>query len=245
MTIRATRSSQHNKTVKVTANYTIVNEEIVYVDTTGGAVTITLPPIQTGNGTVGGRRSIRVIDSGGMAGTNAITVSRAGSNTINGGTSFTIGANYGQGTFTDDGGSDWIAPPVSSADEAARVSGQPSKATLSPAAGTSNVCLVTIQVTDGSGNNIAAPITLVVTLSDAATGAGLTATTASGAVAAGTAGADLGDLTAKKAKVVQTDATGKYILSITDTAKTGFYVVANIPGLKPFVSAQLVTGNYG
>ncbi len=121
----------------------------------------------------------------------------------------------------------------------------PATVTFSPAQGAANISLVTMQVKDASGNNITAPTTLVVTLSDAATGAGLTATTASGAVAAGTAGADLGDLTAKKAKVVQTDATGKYILSITDTAKTGFYVTANIPGRKVNVSAALITGNYG
>ena len=123
---------------------------------------------------------------------------------------------------------------------------QPCTATLTPAAGASNVCEVTIQVRNGAGVAVAYPVVLDVLLSDAATGTGLTATTASGAVAAkASSGTDLAVLVAKKATKVQTKADGTYILSITDTAKTGFYVVANIPGVAPSVSAQLVAGNYG
>jgi hypothetical protein len=118
--------------------------------------------------------------------------------------------------------------------------------TFTPAAGSANVSLVTLQVTDGNGNSVAGVFNFDIWLSDAATGAGLTATTASGAVGAGASGADFGDYTAKKAKRVQTDATGKYILSITDTAKTGFYVAAQTPGSRrAAVSAQLITANYG
>jgi predicted RecA/RadA family phage recombinase len=124
-------------------------------------------------------------------------------------------------------------------------SAAPDVVTLSPAASTANICLVTIQVKDSAGNNITAPTVIDITLSDAATGVGLTATTASGAVAAGASGTDLGTLTSKKALRSMTDATGKYILSITDTAKTGFYVTATVGGRKTTVSAQLVTGNYG
>jgi hypothetical protein len=122
----------------------------------------------------------------------------------------------------------------------------PEKASISAAAGSANVCLVTFQVKDGGGNNVASPTELDVWLSDAATGIGLTGTTASGTVAAGASGTDLGDLTVKKSKRVLTDATGKYILSITDTGKTGFYPCCAIPGTgKAQVGAQLVTGNYG
>jgi hypothetical protein len=106
------------------------------------------------------------------------------------------------------------------------------------------VSLVTIQVLDELGNAMARKVVLDVWLSDAATGAGLTGTTTSGAVAAGTAGVDLIVRTAKKETLVITDATGKYILSITDTAKTGFYVAVQ-RGDYLKVSAQLVTGNYG
>jgi hypothetical protein len=119
------------------------------------------------------------------------------------------------------------------------------RCTITPAAGSANVCLVTIQFTDGAGNAMPVPINFDLTLSDAATGAGLTAVTASGAVAAGASGTDLGTFTSKKALHCQTDATGKYILSITDTSKTGFYVVVQAGLGNLIVSAQLVAGNYG
>lgn len=125
---------------------------------------------------------------------------------------------------------------------------QPQKATITPAAGTpgSNISLVSIQVQDGGGNNLAFPTNMDVFLSDSAAGVGLTATAASGAVAAGASGTDFGDYLAKKAKYVQTTAAGLYILSITDVAKTGFYVCVNLPGqAKPIVSAQLIAANYG
>lgn len=122
--------------------------------------------------------------------------------------------------------------------------GKPASITITPAAGTSNVCLATIQVLDTNGNAIATKEVLDVWLSDAATGAGLTGTSASGAVGAGTAGTDLIVRTAKKETLVQTDATGKYILSITDSSKTGFYIAVQ-RGSVLTVSAQLVSGNYG
>jgi hypothetical protein len=123
----------------------------------------------------------------------------------------------------------------------------PQRIAYSIAAGGANVCEVTLTVQDGHGNAMAVPIVLNVWLSDAATGAGLTASSASGTVQAKSAsGADFGALTAKKALVVQTKADGTYILEITDTAKTGFYVAAELPfaGL-PVISRQLVTGDYG
>lgn len=123
---------------------------------------------------------------------------------------------------------------------------QPLKCSFSPAAGVANQCLVSVQLSDGSGAAITYPAEMTLYLSDAATGAGITAVTASGTVAAGASGVDLGDLTSKKVKVVQTTTAGLYILAINDTAKTGFFVCAYIGDqAKPFVSAQLVTGNYG
>jgi hypothetical protein len=119
-------------------------------------------------------------------------------------------------------------------------------ATITPAAGSANVSLVSIQLTDASGANLAVVVPVDVWLSDAATGIGLTGTTASGAVAAGTSGTDLGVLTTKKANRSITDATGLYILSITDSAKTGFFVCCSIPGSgEIFVSAALTAGNFG
>lgn len=123
----------------------------------------------------------------------------------------------------------------------------PFSISFTPNAGSTNVCEVEVDVKDAQGNVIAAVFNFDVWLSDSSTGAGLTATTASGTVQAKSAsGADLGTLTSKKALRVQTLATGKYTLAITDTAKTGFYVCAALPSSgRRQVSAQLITGNYG
>jgi hypothetical protein len=123
----------------------------------------------------------------------------------------------------------------------------PQRIEYSIAAGGADVCEVTLAAQDGHGNPMTVPVLLNLWLSDAAAGAGLTATSASGTVQAKSAsGVDFGVLTAKKALVVQTKADGTYILEITDSAKTGFYVGAELPfaGL-PVVSRQLVTGDYG
>lgn len=110
---------------------------------------------------------------------------------------------------------------------------------------TANITLVTIQAEDKNGQPIAQQVALDVYLSDSATGAGITASTASGAVAAGASGIDLADVTAKKFKRVLTDANGKYVLSITDTVKTGFYVCAVNPSTGVVsVSRQLVAADY-
>jgi len=122
--------------------------------------------------------------------------------------------------------------------------GRPFSVTATPAAGAANISLVTLQVVDSDDAAVAGVFTLDVYLSDAASGAGLTATTASGAVGAGTAGTDLDAMVAKKYTRVQTDATGKYILSITDTAKTLFKICV-VMGNKNIVCATLVTGNFG
>lgn len=123
----------------------------------------------------------------------------------------------------------------------------PATFTFAPAAGGANVCEVTITVKDAAGATLAAMKTLELWLSDAATGAGLTGTTASGTVTAKAAsGTVLTALTAKKHIIIQTLATGVFILEITDTAKTGFYVVVKNPLTGAHhVSAQLVAGNYG
>lgn len=107
-----------------------------------------------------------------------------------------------------------------------------------------NSTKVTFQLVDHEGNSVAAVRTFLITLSDDATnGAGLTATTASGAVAAGASGADMGALTAKKALIVQTNASGVYVLTITDTLKTAFTVVANLWDHASLLT--LATANYG
>lgn len=123
----------------------------------------------------------------------------------------------------------------------------PTNVSFAIAAGGANVSEIAVSLLDGLGNLVAQALALEIWLSDAASGAGLTGTSASGTVQAKSAsGADFGDLTAKKAKVVQSLATGIYTLEITDTAKTGFYVCVRNPftGLTE-VSRQLVTADYG
>lgn len=116
---------------------------------------------------------------------------------------------------------------------------------FSVAAGSSNVANVTIQAANYEGNSIAGVRNILIWLSDSTSGIGVTSTTASGTVTA-TTGTDLVDLTAKKAKIIQTDATGKIVLAITDTAKTAFkvcYELTNNSGA--IVGATLATASYG
>ena len=119
--------------------------------------------------------------------------------------------------------------------------------TFTPGAGTSNICEVTIQARDAAGVAMARAVIFLIWLSDAATGIGLAGTAASGAVTAKAAsGTDFGPITAKKALIAQSKADGTFILSITDTSKTLYYVCAvPLRGGAPSVSAQLITGNYG
>ena len=125
--------------------------------------------------------------------------------------------------------------------------GSPASFTFAAAAGGSNVTEVTITPRDAAGAALTGVRTIELWLSDDATGAGLTATTASGTVVNKSAeGTVLTALTAKKHLSAQTKAAGTFVLQITDSAKTGFYVCVKNPatGLVS-VSAQLVSGNYG
>lgn len=130
---------------------------------------------------------------------------------------------------------------------AINTAGQVADITYAAASAAANVCEVTITAVDSDGTAVAAPVLLDVWLSDAATGVGLTGTTASGTVTAKAAsGAVFSTYTAKKDLRVQTLATGVFVLEITDTAKTGFYVAATHPVTgAAVVSDQLVTADYG
>ncbi|KPK71861.1 MAG: hypothetical protein AMJ84_05450 [Acidithiobacillales bacterium SM23_46] len=123
----------------------------------------------------------------------------------------------------------------------------PSTLSFAAAAGGANVCEVTISVKDNAGNVLAGNWPLIVWLSDDAGGEGLTSTTASGTVQAkSNEGADLTALTAKKHLTCVCKDAGTYVLEITDSAKTGFYVSAAIcGGLAHGVSAQVQTADYG
>ena len=186
-----------------------------------------------GNNTLIARRQggkILDVASGGQ-----ILVASGGKITI-GGTDITTG-----------GGNAVLADVTASAAELNLNDDLPKNFTFTPAAGASTVCEVTIQAKDAAGVAMTRAVLFLLYLSDALTGIGLTGTTASGAVTAKTAsGTDFGAITAKKALLAQSKADGTFILSITDAAKTGFYVCAvPLRGGSPSVSAQLVGGNYG
>jgi hypothetical protein len=124
--------------------------------------------------------------------------------------------------------------------------GQPYKVTMSAATNGSNKSLVTLTVVDNEDKAVAACHVMHLILSDAATGKGLTGTTASGNVQAGSKGTDLQAITAKKHLLVQTDETGVYILDITDSAKVQAYVCCVVAGSTPFlVAGRILTANYG
>lgn len=125
------------------------------------------------------------------------------------------------------------------------VAGSASSLLITNGAGaSSNICNVSFQVTDYLGNAVAGVFLLDIYLSDAATGIGLTATTASGGIAAVSAdGTILDVLVASKFVRAQTNAAGLFVLAITDTAKTGFYPVA-ARGSAVTVGAQLTTASY-
>lgn len=115
---------------------------------------------------------------------------------------------------------------------------------MTPAAGAANVAEVAIQVADGAGNPVTGVHILDVWLSDSASGAGLTGTTASGTVQAKSAsGLVVEAVTAKKYLRVQTLATGVFTLEITDTGKTAFKVCAYSGGKTTVLT--LATENYG
>ena len=118
---------------------------------------------------------------------------------------------------------------------------------IAAAAGGANVCEVTFTVQSPAGTTLAGVWNLDIWLSDAATGAGLTGTSASGTVQAKSAsGADLEVMSAKKALRVQTLATGLYTLEITDSAKTAFYpCVQNPASGATIVGTVLATADYG
>lgn len=110
-------------------------------------------------------------------------------------------------------------------------------ATITLAAGASNVMGITIQLKDALGNNLAERRKVEFYMSTDDEGDGLTATTYSGDFAA-TTGVILTALTAKKHLTCLSDATGKVVLTLTATAKPATErVVVVHPSGKVTVSA--------
>lgn len=100
-------SGMYSAVIDKSANYTVVAGDagdLIRVDTSGGARTITLPLIST---QVDGFK-VAVVKWTGDA--NQVTIARSGSDTINGATSATIGSQYTSTTFVADfETSQWLA----------------------------------------------------------------------------------------------------------------------------------------
>lgn len=84
--------------------YTTSGESVIYVDTSSAAVTVTLATADAVDG-----REVRIVDTGGNAATNAITVNTEGAETLNpgGASSFTLDVD---GDYVDlfSDGSNWF-----------------------------------------------------------------------------------------------------------------------------------------
>jgi len=120
------------------------------------------------------------------------------------------------------------------------------KVAFAIAAGAANVTNITITLQDNGGQAVTGqPFDVDVILSDAATGIGVTATTPSGGIAI-TTGTQLNVYVTSKALYVQSNGSGQIVVQITDTAKTGFWIMiqgATLP--YAYVSRRLVTADYG
>lgn len=92
------RSTSSNLTIDTTTT-----DLVVLVDTTGGAVTITMPSHSSG-------RIVKIKDKGGVAETNNITIARAGgTGNIEGiAASKVLSTNYGAWTFISDNSAWWM-----------------------------------------------------------------------------------------------------------------------------------------
>ena len=124
--------------------------------------------------------------------------------------------------------------------------GEQADITIGFTAGASNASTVAITVKDAAGNAVSEPYLLDVWLSDAATGLGLTATASSSAAAIVSGYGSIFTInTAKKCWDVQTNASGEARITITDTAKTRFYVGVRDPRSgRSLVSAKMATADY-
>jgi hypothetical protein len=120
----------------------------------------------------------------------------------------------------------------------------PASCTIVGAAGSANVCNVTIQLKDGSGTNMTRIIPFRVYASSAADGLTLAAAASTGfAVSSG--GLSLQNAAAVTTQIyAMSSATGGCVLTLTDTGKaTSYLVLVLANGCK--ISAQLSAGSYG
>ena len=98
------------RTIVSTATYTarVVDYYLGVTRTTVGACAITLPLITAINVQPTELFNLIVLDEGGNAAVNNITISAAAGNTINGAASVTINTNYGSKWLATGGGTQWF-----------------------------------------------------------------------------------------------------------------------------------------
>lgn len=120
----------------------------------------------------------------------------------------------------------------------------PGSCTISAAAGSANVCNLTIQLKDGSGTNIARVVPFKLYASSASNGLTL-ASAASTGFAMSSGGLSLANGTAVTNQIsCVSSATGGAVVSLTDTGKQTSYIVLVLDnGIK--ISSQLSSGSYG
>lgn len=118
------------------------------------------------------------------------------------------------------------------------------KSTVIATVGTTNTSTITIQLKDALGNNLDKVTPFDVYVSDAASGIGISATAASTGFSVASGGGVRQVTAVTKSIACVSSATGGCVLSLLDTAKTGYYVVVSVgAGIK--VSTQLTAGSYG
>ena len=85
----------------VDAAYTVEFEDgLILADSTGGALTVTLPLAATMTGRV---VTVKRVNGGG----NNVTIARSGSDTLDGATSLTLSSQYQSYTLQSDGSAGW------------------------------------------------------------------------------------------------------------------------------------------
>ncbi len=114
----------------------------------------------------------------------------------------------------------------------------PTNATISVGTEGTNAISVTIQLVDGNGDNLTAIAGFSWYLSGDSAGAGIVGTAPNDGTAIGASG-KIAELVAEKAGYLLTDATGKAIITLTDSTTPTFYLVVILPIGKVVISSAI------
>jgi len=120
----------------------------------------------------------------------------------------------------------------------------PGSSVITIAPGATNTATITIQLKDGSGNNITRSVMFVLYASSTADGLTL-ASPASTGFSVSSGGLDLSNSAPETTLIsCMSSATGSCVISLLDTAQQTSYLVLALPGGNN-ISAQLTSGDYG